>query len=137
MKKPLRIFLSACIIVLMGTHGAAAETELRYADSPNNCSECHSEQLDGPYERVSANSYRMNNHGRAGNARTDLKLGLGYELKASYTTTCMQCHKYKSPRPFKATHAKHKKYDCSWCHGFSRPERDLEMPGGSMQHASR
>jgi uncharacterized protein YfaS (alpha-2-macroglobulin family) len=25
-------------------------------------------------------------------------------------------------------HVKDKKYDCSWCHGFSRPERGLTMP---------
>lgn len=105
---------------------------------------------DEPYEWVTTDTYQLINHGvgghdealdckdcHEGSERIDLKLGLGYELKGSYTTTCMQCHKYQSPRPFKATHDKHKKYDCSWCHSFSRPERGLEMPGSSLQRASR
>ncbi len=32
-------------------------------------------------------------------------------------------------------HVKDKKYDCSWCHGFSRPERGLKMPPGTVTSA--
>jgi len=31
---------------------------------------------------------------------------------------------------------KDKKYDCSWCHGFSRPERGLKMPPGTTSPAA-
>ncbi len=58
---------------------------------------------------------------------------LGYVLKAAPTTVCIQCHSYKDPNTMSYTdlHNKHvtsKRYDCSWCHSFSRPERGLTMP---------
>ena len=44
---------------------------------------------------------------------------------------CTQCHGLKEQKPFTTLHDKHvtsKRYDCSWCHEFSRPERGLRMP---------
>ena len=50
--------------------------------------------------------------------------GVGYMVAAK---TMMAL----TPKPFEELHNKHVKdkgYDCSWCHGFSRPERGLRMP---------
>lgn len=52
---------------------------------------------------------------------------LGYGLKAEEASLCIECHKRKSG-DFAEIHEKHvkdKKYDCSRCHLFSRPERNL------------
>jgi hypothetical protein len=60
--------------------------------------------------------------------RMNLKADLGYGLKTSEATLCSQCHGSKKNPGFKSLHAKHvkdKKYDCSRCHGFTRPERGL------------
>ncbi|WP_051328050.1 multiheme c-type cytochrome [Desulfatirhabdium butyrativorans] len=56
---------------------------------------------------------------------------LGYVMKGTSSTTCIQCHGQKSIPDYKTIHDKHvkdKKYDCSWCHDFSRSERGLIMP---------
>ncbi len=53
---------------------------------------------------------------------------LGYALKGTSQAVCTQCHEYESPQNFKTTHEKHRRYDCSWCHSFSRPERGLTLP---------
>jgi len=56
---------------------------------------------------------------------------LGYVMKGTPATTCTQCHSQKSIPDYKTLHDKHvksKQYDCSWCHEFSRPERNLIMP---------
>ncbi|MEW6336665.1 MAG: hypothetical protein AB1625_04610 [Acidobacteriota bacterium] len=61
----------------------------------------------------------------------DLKGELGYALKAPQSTVCVQCHGQKERKSFTELHNKHvkdKRYDCSWCHSFSRPERGLRMP---------
>ena len=61
-------------------------------------------------------------------ARMDLKGELGYRLKQAANTLCVQCHGRKESKPFEVIHTKHvkdKKYDCSRCHTFSRPERAL------------
>ena len=54
---------------------------------------------------------------------------LGYALKVATGTVCSQCHKAPSKTvSFDSVHNKHvsdKKYDCSFCHSFSRPERGL------------
>ena len=63
--------------------------------------------------------------------RMDLQGDLGYALKGSQETLCVQCHNLKSSKGFTENHDKHVKdkgFDCSWCHGFSRPERGLTMP---------
>jgi hypothetical protein len=64
--------------------------------------------------------------------RMDLQGSLGYALKDSTDVVCSQCHGRKEPRDFMQIHDLHvrdKGYDCGWCHGFSRPERGLRMPG--------
>lgn len=58
---------------------------------------------------------------------------LGYGMKGTQATTCTQCHGTESMPSYTSLHKKHvtdKKYDCSWCHNFSRPERSLKMPSG-------
>ncbi len=60
--------------------------------------------------------------------RMNLKAELGYGLKASEATLCGQCHEREGNPGFKSVHDKHvkdKKYDCSRCHAFTRPERGL------------
>ena len=60
--------------------------------------------------------------------RMDLQGDLGYQLKADKSTVCFQCHGQKENKSFAVIHEKHvkdKKYDCSSCHTFSRPERGL------------
>jgi hypothetical protein len=61
-------------------------------------------------------------------SRIDLKGKLGYALKGPVSTVCTQCHGNKSMPSFTSVHSKHvtdKKYDCSFCHAFGRPERGL------------
>lgn len=63
--------------------------------------------------------------------RMDLENSLGYDLKGSPEVVCVQCHESKGAMDYLKVHSKHvdsKEYDCSWCHGFSRPERNLRMP---------
>jgi hypothetical protein len=71
-----------------------------------NCSDCHGNK-----------------------ARMDLKGDLGYRLKAPESKICTQCHEQDDDNEgFKDLHEEHveeKKYDCSRCHTFSRPERNL------------
>jgi len=97
-----------------------------------------------PYSWVETDTYQMLNHqvspsGQAlhcddchgSTSRMDLQGDLGYALKDMTSVLCVQCHGYKSSKGFTENHDKHvkdKKYDCSWCHEFSRPERGLEMP---------
>lgn len=64
-------------------------------------------------------------------SRMDLIGQLGYKAKADLSVVCSQCHRAKSYRGFVAIHDRHvkdKKFDCSWCHNFSRPERNLITP---------
>ncbi len=64
-------------------------------------------------------------------ARIDLQGDLGYGLKGSEATVCTQCHGREDTLSFTSVHNKHVKdkgYDCSWCHSFSRPERNLRRP---------
>lgn len=64
-----------------------------------------------------------------GSTATQMKLkDLGYVLKGTTGTTCTQCHGLKKSLSFNELHKKHvtdKKYDCSFCHSFARPERGL------------
>ncbi|MBE0584330.1 MAG: hypothetical protein IH612_11300 [Desulfofustis sp.] len=63
----------------------------------------------------------------------DLKGELGYQLKAPVEEVCLQCHGQKGDgyrTDLLWVHDKHvrsKRYDCSWCHDFSRPERGLKL----------
>jgi hypothetical protein len=97
-----------------------------------------------PYAWVETDTFQLLNHqvspaGQAldcadchgGTARMDLQGELGYGLKDDPSVICSQCHGPKEDKPFEELHNKHvkdKRYDCSWCHGFARPERDLRMP---------
>jgi hypothetical protein len=61
-------------------------------------------------------------------ARMDLMGELGYHLKAPETQLCVQCHEREDREDFREMHEEHveeKKFDCSHCHTFSRPERGL------------
>jgi len=64
-----------------------------------------------------------------GSTATQMNLkSLGYTLKASPTVVCAQCHGPKEAIDWYKVHEKHvkdKQYDCSFCHGFTRPERNL------------
>jgi len=97
-----------------------------------------------PYEWIETDTYQMLNHGVSPSSaalncnschdnpnRMDLQGELGYALKGSTGMVCTQCHDLESSKNFTWIHEKHvkdKRYDCSWCHGFSRPERDLRVP---------
>ena len=59
---------------------------------------------------------------------------LGYAMKGTQATTCTQCHGRENLPTYTSLHNRHvanEKYDCSWCHSFSRPERGLQKPAGS------
>lgn len=62
-----------------------------------------------------------------GTRATQMNLkALGYELKGPTSTVCTQCHGRKESMDWRKLHTKHvkdKKFDCSVCHTFSRPER--------------
>jgi hypothetical protein len=102
-----------------------------------------------PYEWIATDTYQLINHGvnpvsgtnasgplscndcHNNTGRMDLQGEMGYALKASTATLCIKCHSRESVPSFEAVHQKHvqdKKYDCSWCHNFSRPEKGLSMP---------
>jgi hypothetical protein len=74
-----------------------------------------------------ANALRCNScHGSTA-TQVNLK-SLGYTLKASTSVVCTQCHGQKEAIDWYKVHEKHvkdKQYDCSFCHGFTRPERNL------------
>ncbi len=95
------------------------------------------------YEWVDTDTYQLLNHGVAPSSealqcsnchentnRLDLKGELGYGLKGATGTVCIQCHDMEEIKPFITIHEEHvdgERYDCSWCHTFSRPERSLRM----------
>lgn len=96
------------------------------------------------YEWIDTDTYQMLNHGvnpasaalhcsicHGSTNRMDLQNKLGYGLKGAKREVCTQCHEIEEDKPFVTIHDKHvkdKRYDCSWCHSFSRPERGLKMP---------
>lgn len=122
--------------VFFATADAAAATEQGLVNMGYSSSE--------PYEWVETDTFQLLNHevspaGHAlqcaqchgSTARMDLKGELGYALKGPVSSVCTQCHGQKEMKPFTTLHDKHvkdKRYDCSWCHQFSRPERGLRMP---------
>ena len=97
-----------------------------------------------PYSWVETDTYQMLNHQvgdpdaalecadcHGATDRMDLQGELGYALKGPQSVVCFQCHGEKEDKPFTTLHDKHVKdkgYDCSWCHDFSRPERNLNLP---------
>ncbi len=102
--------------------------------------------LEGPASVVPLVEYQSINHGvesrtsalqcgachssytTGGPLRMNLKADLGYGLKGPTAQICTQCHGNKGNVTFAFVHDKHvrdKRYDCSNCHNFSRPERGL------------
>jgi hypothetical protein len=97
-----------------------------------------------PYAWIETDTFQMLNHEvspseqalpcddcHGSSARMDLQGELGYAPKDELSVLCVQCHGWKNPRGFVTDHDKHvtdKRKDCSWCHGFSRPERGLQLP---------
>jgi hypothetical protein len=95
---------------------------------------------------VAVHTYQTINHGvetannalgcnqcHGSTARMDLKGELGYGLKGSTSQVCTQCHGNKGSMSFNKIHEKHvqdKERDCSVCHTFSRPERELSTRTG-------
>jgi hypothetical protein len=94
-----------------------------------------------PYSWIETDTYQMLNHqvspdGSAlrcndchgSNARIDLQNDFGYGLRGEESAICFQCHGAEEEKSFEEIHDKHVKdkgFDCSWCHGFGRPERSL------------
>jgi hypothetical protein len=67
-------------------------------------------------------------HGGQASGRIDLVGELGFAMWGSEAEVCEQCHGPEPMPSFEELHGKHvtsEGYDCSWCHGFSRPERGL------------
>jgi hypothetical protein len=65
-------------------------------------------------------------HGSTG--RIDLVGDLGYGVRTPTAALCVQCHDSEPMPGFEELHDKHVEdegFDCSWCHGFTRPERSL------------
>lgn len=66
-------------------------------------------------------------------ARMDLTGNLGYALKGARSQVCYQCHGREEDKEgplylwVHKLHVDEKRYDCSWCHTFSRPERGLRL----------
>jgi hypothetical protein len=108
--------------------------------------------LAGDWTTVSVHTFQTINHGvepkanalacgachaaYAGGApvRMNLQGQLGYAMKGTTTTTCRQCHGSESYRGFISIHNQHvseERYDCTWCHTFTRPERGLRLPTNS------
>lgn len=62
----------------------------------------------------------------------NLKANLGYALKGAQSQVCTQCHDPEDDQlSFSEVHSEHRRYDCSYCHTFSRPERKLRIPSGT------
>jgi len=91
------------------------------------------------YSMVKADEYQMLNHTVAPKANalqcaachgttsvpaTQMNLkSMGYALKASESVVCVQCHGSEDSLSFTKVHSKHvadRRYDCSFCHNFSR-----------------
>jgi RNase P subunit RPR2 len=100
--------------------------------------------LTGPYTWVTTSADQLITHGVEPKAnaltcttchdttsRMDLQ-GLGYRLKGDESQVCTQCHRAKRYNgdyiAFHNRHVNSRGNDCSWCHSFSRPERNLKLP---------
>ncbi len=95
------------------------------------------------YSMVTTDEYQMLNHTVTpktsalactschGTTATQMNLKtLGYVLKNTEAVVCIQCHSKKTNPGYMSVHSKHvasEGYDCSLCHNFSRPERNLKM----------
>ncbi|MFW2372615.1 MAG: multiheme c-type cytochrome [Gammaproteobacteria bacterium] len=106
-----------------------------------------------PFQWITTDTYQLINHGvgdeddhlscndcHNNTSRMDLQGSLGYQLKGAKSVVCAQCHdgeelseivNGEKDYNYRSIHDKHvdsKRNDCSWCHSFSRPERNLKMP---------
>lgn len=101
-----------------------------------------------PYSNVESDTFQTINHEvmprgsaltctqchTAGATQMSLT-AMGYAMKGTVNTTCTQCHDPEDMPSYTSLHNKHvtdKKYDCSWCHTFSRPERGLTRPNNGL-----
>lgn len=100
-----------------------------------------------PYRNVETDTYQLITHEvRPGanaltctqchtSSATQMNLkGMGYAMKGTQSTTCTQCHGQKSMPSYTSLHNKHvnsERYDCAWCHNFSRRERGLKAAPGT------
>lgn len=108
--------------------------------------------LTGSWTTVDVHTYQTINHGvephdnalscgqchafyaQGQPVRMNLQSELGYALKGPANTVCTQCHGWEGMPNFQEVHSKHvdsKRYDCTWCHNFTRSERNLNLPSGS------
>jgi hypothetical protein len=94
-----------------------------------------------PYDWVNTETNQLITHGvppasqtltcvECHTSKTQMNLpDIGYKLKNSPQMVCTQCHGSEDEQmTFEQIHRKHvqeEKKGCSWCHGFSRPERNL------------
>lgn len=95
-----------------------------------------------PYSWIETDTLQMLNHQVAsdaaalecsdchggGNLRMNLAEDHGFELSGPVNEVCTQCHGNEDMPSFQSVHNIHVEdegFDCSWCHGFSRPERGL------------
>ncbi len=106
--------------------------------------------LSGGYQLVTVHEFQTINHGVApvsgalacGKCHASLAGGpvvmnlqgkLGYAPKKPTSDLCNDCHGNESSS-FSSTHSRHvdrRRYDCSYCHNFTRPERGLNLPANS------
>jgi len=114
--------------------------------------------MSGSWTLVNTHTYQTLNHGvepksnalacgkchaalSGGPTVMNLKTDLGYAVKAPLTTICTQCHGMENEgQGFSSVHSRHvasKKYDCSWCHNFTRPERGLKLKSGTDADADK
>ena len=101
---------------------------------------------DEPYEWVETDTLQLITHEvtpasaalsctecHAETNRMDLVGNLGYQLKASRSSVCRQCHGPEDGEDgpeylwVHDRHVREEGYDCSWCHTFSRAERGLQL----------
>lgn len=101
-----------------------------------------------PYAWVTSDTYQLITHTvppkasvlqcascHGSTSQMDLR-ALGYVQKTG-SGVCTQCHGSKSWPGYSSGHSEHvagKKLDCSWCHDFTRPERNLCKPGQACAH---
>ena len=131
------VALDTSVYFSTGNYDSAVKTGLTNMGYPNTT----------PYHNVDTDTYQLITHEvmPKGNAlsctqchtstATQMNLkGMGYAMKGTQSTTCTQCHEQESIPSYTSLHSRHvtsQKYDCSWCHNFSRPERGLKRPSGS------
>jgi len=104
--------------------------------------------LSGPWSMVNVHTYQTINHQVESSAlalacgechrsysaagaptRLDLQGSLGYALAGPTQAVCVRCHEQEGNPGFASVHQRHvdrMRIDCSSCHTFTRPERQLQ-----------